>query len=506
MQDVEDLGSSNDGECVLIPKTCGDLVHFSGKDEIKAVQRQILKWYDANRRDLPWRGKDIPPYYTWVSEIMAQQTKIATVIEYFERWVVKFPTVTALASATADEVNLMWSGLGYYRRARYLHQGAKFVMEHHGGQLPGTVPELKAIPGIGDYTAGAIASIAFGKRAPLVDGNVVRVMSRLRALGGNAKSKDVHKLCWSLASGLVKETDRPGDFNQSLMELGATVCKPKDPCCGSCPIKSSCRAFNEVWRNDASAKRPDDGAPSVVIDCTQTEAERLDALKPATSVTKYPFKFVKAPPKEEVWLVSLVVCNGKYLLVKRPDGGLLAGQWEFPSIQWSPPADVAGTREPTIVERRAAIDEFLLENFDLRARPSSARARTRKSEVAGASAATERLDLGTKVHVFSHRKHFMFVEKIILPKAETLPEWRPSPSMRESCWASVDDFKTGHGGTGSISLTTGMRKVLALGLSPGGGGGSSKKSKGGTDRKRKQKHTGGVDEKSRKISAYFAKT
>ena len=153
---------------------------------------KLVKWYHAHKRDLPWRHQDRwpqAPYAVWVSEIMLQQTRVATVIDYFSRWMAKWPTVELLAAATDEEVNEMWSGLGYYRRARMLHQGAKTVVDTYKGQLPSTVEELKAIPGIGAYTAGAISSIAFGNREPLVDGNVVRVLSRLFALGDDPKAQ-----------------------------------------------------------------------------------------------------------------------------------------------------------------------------------------------------------------------------------------------------------------------------------------------------------------------------
>lgn len=171
-----------------------------------------------------------------------QQTRVDTVVPYFENWMKKFPDLVALATAEPEEVNAAWAGLGYYRRARMLHQGAKMVVAKLGGVVPGSAEELLKVPGIGPYTAGAVASIAFGQRSPLVDGNVVRVFSRLRAVAASANDAVLLKACWAAAKSLV-DPSRPGDFNQALMELGATVCTPKSPKCARCPVRNACHAF-----------------------------------------------------------------------------------------------------------------------------------------------------------------------------------------------------------------------------------------------------------------------
>lgn len=294
---------------ILSPSTApGDFTTSGGdvaftEHEAQVITDSLLHWFDRNRRLLPWRGDAIvradaslpataasaasasaqssptvghvaassgargsieavgqdgvvaggvipPPSYrnaygTWVSEIMLQQTRVEAVVPYWLRWMDQFPTVSALADASSDEVNAAWAGLGFYRRAANLHKGAKEVVDKHGGTLPTTIEGLKSIPGIGDYTAGAIASISYGQQAALVDGNVVRVLSRLRAIRVDAKSMQLNKTCWRLARQLIPATTRPGDFNQALMELGATVCSPKSPSCGSCPLASVgvCRGY-----------------------------------------------------------------------------------------------------------------------------------------------------------------------------------------------------------------------------------------------------------------------
>src|SRR5271169_3793142 len=189
-----------------------------------AFHRDLLRWYRRHHRKLPWRATR-EPYRIWVSEIMLQQTRVETVRPYYIRWLRAFPTVQALARAADDRVLKLWEGLGYYSRARNLHRAAQIVVRDYEGQLPRTAEGLLKLPGIGRYTAGAIASIAFGERAPLVDGNVARVFARIFAVRGNVKSPRTQQSLWTLAEDLLPDTG-PGDFNQALMELGALVCTP----------------------------------------------------------------------------------------------------------------------------------------------------------------------------------------------------------------------------------------------------------------------------------------
>lgn len=270
----------------------------SSRDEaaLAWLRHALLTWYDEHARELPWRLQS-DPYAIWVSEIMLQQTQVVTVKAYYERWMAKFPTVEDLAQAPLDDVLALWAGLGYYRRARFLHQGAQRVVEAHGGQLPRDVAGLRALPGIGAYTAGAIASIAFGLEAPLVDGNVERILARHFAIEGDPKATANQKQFWALAGALVKG-ERPGDFNQAMMELGATICTPKKPACLLCPVRQRCEAF---------------------------------ALG---EVLAYPGKVARKAPREEVAQVALLWAPGEdgqleVFACQRPEDGLLAGMWEF---------------------------------------------------------------------------------------------------------------------------------------------------------------------------------
>src|ERR1035438_6680659 len=199
----------------------------------EVFRRDLLHWYRRHHRQLPWRATR-DPYRIWVSEIMLQQTRVETVLPYYARWLRAFPTVHALAQAKDDRVLKLWEGLGYYSRARNLHRAARIVVREYDGKLPRTANGLRQLPGIGRYTAGAIASIAFGERVPLVDGNVARVFARIFAITTNVKAPRTMDKLWQLAEQLIPDRD-PGDFNQALMELGALVCTPKNPRCDAWP-------------------------------------------------------------------------------------------------------------------------------------------------------------------------------------------------------------------------------------------------------------------------------
>lgn len=259
------------------------------------MRRALLDWFAVAKRPLPWReGRD--PYAVWVSEIMLQQTRVDTVQPFFTRWMARFPTVRALAEAPLDEVLAHWSGLGYYARARNLHAAARQVVTNYGGQIPAAVDAVRALPGVGPYTAGAIASIAFGAAEPLVDGNVARVLARLEALEGAVDSPAFRREAWRRAAVLVRADagKQAGELNQALMELGATVCAPQSPQCAACPLRSRCRAYAA-------------GAP-----------------------TRYPAPKVRRAPAVVQAIAVLVERDGKRLLLQRPPRGLWGGLWEPP--------------------------------------------------------------------------------------------------------------------------------------------------------------------------------
>jgi A/G-specific adenine glycosylase len=208
--------------------------------EIARFKSSLLSWYAGARRDLPWR-RTRDPYAVWISETMLQQTRVETVVPYYERFLRELPTVGSLAEASEEKVLSLWSGLGYYRRARMLHAAAKRVAGDHGGAIPRDAEALRALEGVGAYTAGAIASIAYGKRAAVVDGNVLRVLARLFAIEEDVKTARGNARVWRVAEDLVKQgAGEPGDWNQALMELGATVCVPRHPRCEACPVREHC--------------------------------------------------------------------------------------------------------------------------------------------------------------------------------------------------------------------------------------------------------------------------
>lgn len=283
------------------------------------MRARLLAWYDAHRRDLPWRaaaGETPDPYRVWLSEVMLQQTRVETVKPYFARWMERFPTLEALAEAGEDEVLKLWEGLGYYSRARNFHRAVREVRAGYGGQVPDEPAAFRALPGVGRYTAGAVMSIAFGRPEPLVDGNVRRVFARW-----TDQPEPADAGLWVLAEALAPG-ERPGDLNQALMELGATVCTPRTPRCGACPVAAFCAAR-----------------------AAGTQEER-PARKRARPV-----------PHEET-AVAVVERAGRVLLVRRPADARLGGMWAFPQAVLLPGESLAGgveraAREWTGLEVRA---------------------------------------------------------------------------------------------------------------------------------------------------------
>lgn len=222
-------------------------------EKLARLRRNLLAWYDRHKRDLPWR-KSRDPYAIWVSEIMLQQTRVAVVVERYQAFLSRFPTVVSLALAPEQDVLALWSGLGYYRRARMLHKAAQFVTEHQEGRLPTNAEALRLLPGVGAYTAAAIASIAFGETVAVVDGNVERVLCRMAGWEAGGRTGGAHqKRRIDELAGMFVDAKRPGDFNQALMELGATVCVPRSPQCLVCPLCSDCKTRGEHKRSPRAA-------------------------------------------------------------------------------------------------------------------------------------------------------------------------------------------------------------------------------------------------------------
>lgn len=255
---------------------------------IRRLQSLLVTWYRSTKRDLPWRNTH-DPYAIWVSEIMLQQTRVETVIDYWHRFLKTFPTITSLAKASEDEVMSMWQGLGYYRRARLMHKAAKFLMENVEGELPSTQKELLKLPGFGPYTSGSVASIAFGEKVPCVDGNVTRVLSRVLA---------THQDVTPFARKLAQHED-PSSINQGLMELGALICTPKNPKCLMCPFREDCQALLSNKLEDFPAPR-------------------------------------KKPKVQKISAVAVRLHHeGAFFVTQRSTQGRWAGLWEFPYFEGS---------------------------------------------------------------------------------------------------------------------------------------------------------------------------
>ncbi|MCA9629512.1 MAG: A/G-specific adenine glycosylase [Myxococcales bacterium] len=291
---------------------------MSAEEHRERVRASLLDWYQAHRRELPWR-KDSDPYAVWVSEMMLQQTQVATVIPYFERWLTLFPDVATLAAAEEADVLHAWQGLGYYSRARNLLKGARAVVSEHAGRVPADVEQLRALPGVGPYTAGAIASIAHNRAEPIVDGNVIRVLSRLYALEGDPTKAAPKRRLWELAAELVPAS-APGDFNQALMELGATRCTPKKPACVSCPLSKECLAL------------------------ARNEVERFPETPPRVKTTSVHM------------LAAVIEGDGRFLMGKLASTApRWSGMWQFPNAE-SQPGAASDENLRTIARRQTALE------------------------------------------------------------------------------------------------------------------------------------------------------
>ncbi|MBI4412676.1 MAG: A/G-specific adenine glycosylase [Deltaproteobacteria bacterium] len=294
-----------------------------------SVRKQLLEWYDANKRDLPWRETS-DPYRVWLSEIMLQQTTVETVIPYYHKFLSRFPTLKSVAEASIDDLLLLWQGLGYYNRIRQFHRAAQRVANEWGGIIPTTKEELIRLPGLGPYTAGAVASIAFGQPVSAVDGNIIRVLSRLFHFTEDAFTTQAKKYFGEKASSLVDPV-RPGDFNQALMDLGSSVCTPTRPACLLCPLNNFCQA------------------------CRKGKPETL------------PIRLKKTVYRKEELICLLYLRGGKFWLRRRRPDEIMAGLWEFPlrrqgrrpyGLQLAPVSHTIMNRRITVHPYKVEVSKF----------------------------------------------------------------------------------------------------------------------------------------------------
>ncbi len=328
------------------------------KIDISGFQNDLISWFKQEQRELPWR-KDRDPYKVWVSEIMLQQTRVDTVIPYFNRFLDLFPTLGHLADAEEEKVLKAWEGLGYYSRARNLQSAVREVREKYGGVIPNTPEGISSLKGVGPYTAGAILSIAYGIPEPAVDGNVMRVLSRILSIWDDIAKPSTRKVFEAAVRRLISQED-PSSFNQALMELGALICTPTSPSCLLCPVREHCHGYHEGNENDLPVK---------------------------TKKTK----------QREVSLAAIIATdrNGKILIHKRPDKGLLANLWEFPNVE---------VHIPLQNDKKQLADQF--------------------QELYGLEILPEKR-IGQIEHVFSHLIWNISVHSGRLASAvEESPEWR----------------------------------------------------------------------------------
>ena len=321
------------------------------------IHNALVEWYKVVKRDLPWR-KTQDPYKIWISEVMLQQTQVETVKGYYKRFLEAFPDVSALAKADEEKLMKLWEGLGYYSRARNLQRAARMLEESYGGKMPNDLKEIRKLPGIGPYTAGAILSIAYDLPVAAVDGNVIRVYSRLFKIEDPVDLNESKKLIDEIADKMIHEKD-PSSYNQSLMELGATICIPKNPRCLTCPVQGYCEAYAEGIQTELPKKRP------------------------------------KKAKKEIDLYAILLRKDDKFLIAKRPMDGLLSGLWSLPSAEIL--AEDKKTADPVL-----SCQNVLNESYGIQADLSDT--------------------LGTATHVFTHIRWSIKVLEFIWVSGD-LPEY-----------------------------------------------------------------------------------
>lgn len=414
--------------------------HYFRDEEVESFRKKILLWYDLNKRELPWRSiaateadANRRAYAVWVSEVMLQQTQVTVAAGYFERWMSRWPTVRDLAAATLEEVNQLWAGLGYYSRAQRLHEGAVKIVKEMDGNFPSDRDSLiRDLPGVGRYTGSAIASIAFNNSVGVVDGNVNRALARIRAIGSDLSDKSTIDHMWQLADELV-DLKRPSDFNQAMMELGATVCTPKRPNCTSCPVQELCIAKRQTEAdqdttsiaNYFSPKESCKSTKEVIVPDIECLPDCNICLRKgdwdgSLGVQNYPRKAAKIKVREQTnTVIVLKHTDGQMLLLQRPKSGLLANLWEFPSFSY---------------ENNEALTKQLSKFFSL-----------------SKKAANSCNYVGEILHVFSHIRQTYRIYKIELEGEKEAVSW-PS-SYQSGKWLSEEEFLRS-------ATSTGMKKVL----------------------------------------------
>lgn len=442
----------------------------------EAIRIALLQWYAGvqTSRGMPWRKPYDPlqgpeergqrAYEVWVSEIMLQQTQVATVVPYYTHWMEKFPTIRGLAAANIEEVNALWKGLGYYSRASRLLAGAQKAVTDYNGRLPDNAQDMEAnIPGIGRYSAGAIASIAYGEHVPVLDGNVHRLMSRFLALHAPPKAKATLDVLWAAAAAMVEpkgsvaitskkndtserssleSTQYPGDINQALIELGSTVCKVRDPSCKTCPFRTWCRAYEISTSADKPISDIEDGC---------TLCEPLQDL----AVTAYPMKVDRKKPREELDIVNVIEWRSMaqpkerwFLMVRRPEGGLLAGLYEFPTS--------SNVSKTTSRIAQTKIPDKLLSQF-LRSSVLPYDAKKRKETPEDRLRITSIKPVGDVIHVFSHIRKTYRPQWVVLQGEETLPELNPG-----AVGSPVTPKPGVINGSSDVRLSTSFRPIDAM--------------------------------------------
>ncbi|KAJ7145326.1 DNA glycosylase [Mycena crocata] len=498
-RDLDAVNDLSSGTTPPVLSSHAKSTHTIQSTDVASIRSTLLQWYAtvSTSRNMPWRKQYDPTldaearaqraYEVWISEIMLQQTQVATVIPYYVRWMEKFPTIRDLARASIDEVNALWKGLGYYSRASRLLAGAQKAVNEYGGRLPDNAKDMQAnIPGIGRYSAGAICSIAYGENVPVLDGNVNRLLSRFLALHAPPKAKATLDLLWNAATAMVQNIgssstgrgnvvnspsiQHPGDINQGLIELGSTVCKVRDPDCEGCPLRTWCTAYAATQTNNPPV------GPSLPMPVSDIEdlCKICEPLGGRPAVTDYPMRADKKKAREELDIVNVVEwrfgSNRQFLLVRRPESGLLAGLDEFPTSP-NVAAAISTARQRKIPQE---ILSTLL-HHDVRLRDLAG-----KPFAPGASDTSLRITkvqpAGDVVHVFSHIKKTYRVQWVLLEGTTSLPQLmsvdvsqnnsangaqtpsrgkgKPSKSnnVSSAMWVPLDEVTTKNIGTGVMKV------------------------------------------------------